>query len=111
MKKTNSIKATVYTQGEFIITIYEKKDMYEAWLMHKGYGIANHIIGYQKKYHNTVQDIDVETSPDEFRDMVEDRLGDAIIGYYKEHIMKEEIFRMTVEDGKGLWIENNEEDS
>lgn len=83
MEKT-STKITRYTDGDFIIDIITDKDikgdiMYEAWLSHKLYGIAELMFGYRKK----------DVPYDRFIEMVEANLHDYEADFMHDRLEEE----------------------
>lgn len=83
MKETN-IKIRRYEHGDFYIDIVDQGDIFEAWLQHKDYGIAEMMFGICK----CVDEYD-KLSYEDFLDLVSDALEEYEETYYNEHILEE----------------------
>lgn len=74
MKYVEKANITRYEDGDFVIEIEEREDMYEAWLRHREYGVEYSMFGVDK---SSVSGIE------EFTEMVE-----ASLRHYEEDYLE-----------------------
>ena len=84
MKELKSYKTAVYESGKYLVYITEKRDMYDAWLSRKDYGIMNYMFGCPKKQ-TTLDGREWETDYEGFCEMVENNLLEYKRIYEEEH--------------------------
>lgn len=59
IKPIDGMSVEYYTNGDWIVTIEETANMYEAWFRHKDYGIAEQLIGCVKEQQTKEEFIEV----------------------------------------------------
>ena len=73
MREIKSVKTHIFESGKYLVYITEKRDMFEAWLTRKNFGVMSFMFGSPKKQ-NTLDGNPYSISFDNFCDMVEANL-------------------------------------
>ena len=78
MEKTN-VKITRYKYGDFFVDIVDDGEVFEAFLLHKDYGVSSMMFGVQKK------DI-IDGSEERFVNLVEGQIVPYLADYMDEYM-------------------------